>query len=513
MIFKKSLLAMLCSTVLVACGGGSDGSDNNPSEQQPVEKPGDKPPIQEEPVTKISEIQLLDANNQPIVNATVKILSSKEWGEEYKGQGSIFLESVKLPVAADFGTASFGTDGNGVLKVDSLMPDQYYVWVKKQNVDTITAFLVQKTNTAQATVVISPMSCNDETCEVVKAVVGSLAGQVMTNGKPLANAQVSLSAGAETNGAFTTAMTDHQGHFKLTFNVSDKLVDALKKANLMVNAEGYNALVQSVAVTNMSSSGNVFQLSQKNGNQQVIWKETFEADSATRSLWQIDQTVDTVKWNLLQSNQNITNALVDKYVKLAPNDTTKGVVPKPLQGNFAYWYGNTSHGNFLGEQSEYDKTGLDGGTSIIDNQGMLTSPSIDLSKVAKPISLTFKTWWEIESVNPNEDGFDLMNIQVSIDNGKTFKTIARLNPLSDPDSNLDREPLPFSNFGFNTAPAMSQQEMISLDEYAGQSNVKLRFEFKTEDELYNGFRGWMIDDIVIQPTQGTFPLYKGYDSY
>jgi hypothetical protein len=50
-----------------------------------------------------------------------------------------------------------------------------------------------------------------------------------------------------------------------------------------------------------------------------------------------------------------------------------------------------------------------------------------------------------------------------------------------------------------------QQEPISLDSLIGNV-VLLRFAFRTQDELYNGFRGWMVDNVVITSTQGTFPL-------
>ena len=100
-----------------------------------------------------------------------------------------------------------------------------------------------------------------------------------------------------------------------------------------------------------------------------------------------------------------------------------------------------------------------------------------------------------------------MDVEVSV-NGGEFKKLARLNPLSDPQTDYNRWSIPFSNFGFNLAPQFAQQEAISLDEYAGQSNVKIRFKFDTVDQYYNAYRGWIIDDIVIQNQPGTFPLYS-----
>jgi hypothetical protein len=39
-------------------------------------------------------------------------------------------------------------------------------------------------------------------------------------------------------------------------------------------------------------------------------------------------------------------------------------------------------------------------------------------------------------------------------------------------------------------------EELDLSSYSGQS-VNIRFSFDTRDELYNGFRGWFLDDFQI----------------
>ncbi|RXY96679.1 hypothetical protein, partial [Klebsiella pneumoniae] len=147
--------------------------------------------------------------------------------------------------------------------------------------------------------------------------------------------------------------------------------------------------------------------------------------------------------------------------------------------------------SLLTEEGQPVETRLNGGTSERAYYGTLTSPVIDLSTTQKPISLSFKTWWEIESVNPSSRGYDAMDVEVSV-NGGEFKKLARLNPLSDPQTDYNRWSIPFSNFGFNLAPQFAQQEAISLDEYAGQSNVKIRFKFDTVDQYYNAYRGWII---------------------
>ena len=121
---------------------------------------------------------------------------------------------------------------------------------------------------------------------------------------------------------------------------------------------------------------------------------------------------------MLQSGHGIVNKDVNRLSALAPNDLSTGKVPNPLQGSTAYWYGDQASGNFLGKESSTVSKEMDGGTSEIKNYGHLTSPVINLSKAQQPISLSFKTWWEIESVNPNQKGFDIMDVLISKDGGK-----------------------------------------------------------------------------------------------
>lgn len=509
---KKKLLTTMViaasSLLVVGCGGNdSNGSkqDNNPTTPTTPTTP--------EKVT-VNSIQILDANNQPIQNAEIKLLASSQWGTVYQQNADVIAEVKTLPESAAFTSAAVTTDAQGLVKVNGLNPDQYYISVKKGNETTTSSFVIKTSNAEQKVVLNVPFSCHETVCDPIYAIVGSLSGQVIVNGQPVKNAQVGLSGGAATNGAFVTALTDQKGHFNLSFNVSEDLAEALKNAKLLISADGYQSVQQVVPVYSSSSFGNQFTLVAATTNNEVVWRETFEPDSATVNQWEKSSRLEQPKWNLIQSNHNIKNNLVNVAVSLAPNDNSQGNVPTPPQGNNAYWYGDVASGNFIGELASATSvddgattTHMNGGTSKTSNYGALQSPVINLSQVKAPISLSFKTWWEIEAVNPNNNGFDIMDIQVSIDGGQTYQNLARLNPLSDPQSTANRAPLPFSNFGFNVAPSTSQQEAISLDQFAGQPNVRLKFEFSTEDELYNGFRGWMLDDVVIQKTAGTFPLF------
>ncbi|WP_180009097.1 carboxypeptidase regulatory-like domain-containing protein [Acinetobacter sp. YH16057] len=506
---------------LTACGG----NDRDETGSVPPE------PVADAMVQKsVEELTLLDVNNLALNASSIQILSDEEWQKVQAGSLKIATNTItaddseqlfppinSLPTATHFKGQSYLTNAQGIVKLPKLAAGTYYVLVTKNGQSAVSAFLIHPKNTNKSIVLNVVLNCLDQDCQTLSdapvndAVVGTLSGQVIFKGKPLANAQVALSGGAATNGAFVSALTDANGYFSLSFNVSNDLLEALKNATLTISGAGINTITKKVTVIASSASGYQFEVLPETTSADAIWRETFEADSATRNAWTRSQpSVANVDWQLLNKGHNIRNNQVNQRVRLAPNDQSQGKVPEPLQGNTAYWYGDKVNGNFIGALSD-SSTALefDGGTSQHDNTGELISPAINLSQYQAPLSLSFKTWWEIESVNPNNQGFDLMNILVSTDGGKSFKTLARLNPLADPSSAYERAPIPYSNLGFNLAPAAVQQEAISLDEYAGKANVQLKFQFRTVDQLYNGFRGWMIDDVVIQKKAGTFPLFDG----
>ena len=198
-------------------------------------------------------------------------------------------------------------------------------------------------------------------------------------------------------------------------------------------------------------------------------------------------------WHQQDLSSSIANTLVPTYTSLAPDEGgPQALLPSAASGTTAWWYGEASTGTFIGTQAAGD-TPLSGGRSTAENEGALTSPSINLSTGVTPM-LLFSTWWEIESVNPNSSGFDLLEVQISTDNGNTFTTIKKLNPYVDPNDS-DRAHKPFSSGGFNRKPVWVIED-IDLTDYVGQT-IQIRFNFDTRDALYNGFRGWVIDDVSI----------------
>lgn len=183
-----------------------------------------------------------------------------------------------------------------------------------------------------------------------------------------------------------------------------------------------------------------------------------------------------------------TNAAFPTYVS-----TVGSVLPSPFEGTRSGWYGQPSTGNYIGTQVT-DDVPLGGGRSTAVNTGMMKSANFAVPNVAGVIQLRFKTWWEIEGVNPRN--FDLMDVIVQ--NATTGATllVRRLNPTADPTSPTDRRALAYTSGGFNVAPTW-EDVMVDLSAFKGMT-VRLKFVFATGDVLYNGFRGWVVDQLSVR---------------
>lgn len=170
--------------------------------------------------------------------------------------------------------------------------------------------------------------------------------------------------------------------------------------------------------------------------------------------------------------------------------------PAPPQGSYAAWFGRPSAGpfttgNYIGTQSPAD-TPLSGGTSTLPDTGTFISPPFTVPDVLGPVSLRFKTWWEIESVNPSR--FDIMRIELmDAAPPNAVSVLDSLNPATDPIGGAPA--LPFTSDGFNVAPVW-EDVAFDISLFKGQT-VQLRFNFNTHDHLYNGFRGWIVDDVRV----------------
>jgi len=174
-----------------------------------------------------------------------------------------------------------------------------------------------------------------------------------------------------------------------------------------------------------------------------------------------------------------------------------GNLPSPFSGNYCWWYGENATGTFIGSGFDPTQSSKSGGTSDSSNSGDLITPPISLVGQTHAV-LTFQTWWEIEGVN--SDAFDVMSIDVSSDAGVNWLPLGRgkLNPLNDPAGEHWK---PYSSSGLGEKGSWTGQ-YFDLSLYAGKV-VRIRFNFDTGDKLYNGFRGWFIDDVSV--TAGTLP--------
>jgi hypothetical protein len=210
-------------------------------------------------------------------------------------------------------------------------------------------------------------------------------------------------------------------------------------------------------------------------------------------------------WNVnsLSGISNKWYAGATRLVDLASGDESGGALPGALSPSHSLWFGETAAGSYMGEPPTItpeceNPDGCapqpilqDGGTSAQPHSGFAASPYFGVPNTINDVTLTFRSWWEIESVNPS--GFDVMQVSVERSGFEGVIPLTRLNPTSDPGGSAR---IPYTSGGFNTAPTTNTYS-VDLNAYRGQT-VRLRFSFDTRDQLYNGFRGWIVDDVVVQ---------------
>ncbi len=209
-------------------------------------------------------------------------------------------------------------------------------------------------------------------------------------------------------------------------------------------------------------------------------------------------------WNRRNSTP-IANSAYPTYVStwdaVPPNAeepavVVGGTVAPPFRKFNSGWYGQASTGSYIGTRAN---TAL-GGTSTAPNSGAFVSPPIKVPTVSGTnVELRFKTWWEIEGVNPGKTRdaptpvgpFDVMDVYLEAGD-EVF--LAQLNPETDP-VGANRESKAYTSGGFDTAPVWKNMA-IDISEFMGQT-VQIKFEFTTRDVNFNGFRGWMVEDVRV----------------
>lgn len=187
----------------------------------------------------------------------------------------------------------------------------------------------------------------------------------------------------------------------------------------------------------------------------------------------------------------IVNVALPDYVSAPPGEFPGGLLPSPATGTYAAWFGAPADGNYL--------PGVGGplgggGTSATAISGTVVSSAISVtSNPTQTVTLAFDTWWEIESVNPS--AFDIMTIAIEDVSAATVTALGSLNPATDPTAPTNRAKLPYTSGGFN-APPVWMPVSVNLDDYRGKT-IRVRFSFDTRDPLYNGFRGWVVDNVRV----------------
>lgn len=332
---------------------------------------------------------------------------------------------------------------------------------------------------------------------------GAISGIVRDkDGKPLANANVAISAKDEglTNGYFAATKTNEQGQYKIgVISINSPVTyDKIPEFKIKSEKDGYVNVTSGIMIDENRMVVTNPSLVEKPDLGNVVFTDGFEGRA-----WNF-----TGYWHR-QANASIINqAYLDGFVKLALGDNSNGAIPSVYSGNYMAWYGDAQYGNFLGEHNP-DQGELTGGSGYYANSGTLTSGVISLGGLSQA-ALYFVNWFEIESVNPNSDGFDIMEVIVIDAADTTIKTsIGRMNPYSDPVLE-DRYAIPYTSGGFNAPPVWSSAQ-FDLTSFAGKE-ILIRFEFATLDASYNGFRGWFIDDVTIRDKRpvgksGFIPTY------
>jgi hypothetical protein len=317
---------------------------------------------------------------------------------------------------------------------------------------------------------------------------GAISGLVLDkDGKPVANANVSISAKDEglTNGYFAATKTNSEGQYKIGAVSIISPVTSTKIPEFKIKAEkdGYVNVTKGIAIEENYMIVSNPDLVDKPDLGNIVYSDGFESRSWTF----------TGYWHRQANAAIINQAFLNGFVQLPVGDNSGGAIPAVFAGSYMAWYGDAANGNFLGayDPGQGQNTG---GSGYSSNSGQLTSGPISLAGLTEA-GLYFENWFEIESVNPDQYGYDIMEVIVIDAADTTMKTpLGRMNPYSDPALD-NRNALAYTSGGFNAVPTWNLAQ-FDLTPFVGKT-VMIRFDFNTLDASYNGFRGWFIDDVTI----------------
>ena len=386
------------------------------------------------------------------------------------------IQMENLSVGASYPSGKTAIDGSSTLW---LKPGHYKIRVQKPGFKPSSkTFAIDALAQQKLTLRLFPLDVQG---------LGGLDGLILDeHGSPVKQATVRLSGGEQTQGVIRLNQTNENGIYNFhNISLFDNLGNEITAFTLEVSARGYKThTVQVTLLSDLTRTQNI--LLTKND---TASNHLFADDSETENGLET-----TGLWHRINLSENsILNRMQDQGFALTPSQHEgEALLPDAIRGHFAYWFGQSDTGSYIHEQSDNDFL-LSGGTSKAAHTGALISPAINLIDTNKP-TLRFKTWWEIEAALSNRDGFDQMTIWISTDGKVSFEEIRQLNPTFSP-IGKDIEGKPYSSAGFDQPPVWVE-EIIDLSAYKGQV-VHIKFQFDTKDALSNGFRGWLIDDIVV----------------
>ena len=343
----------------------------------------------------------------------------------------------------------------------------------------------------------------DEDCTV------EICGTVVAEGSlsPIEGASVKI-AGGNAGNVIGGATTDAEGKYCVSGLATEFLTSGYWA---IASAEGFLTETQSTDagdfVVDADGNGVANFVLTPIAEGPACLEDNFEIDTG---LWTATPSVAGASW-VRRKNGPLANAAVGNCVTLPlgenclpgpgcavcpPPGTKNGCVPNPgalpnsWNGQYAYWFGNQASGNYLSNGGSCAANSGGIGVQVV---GSLTSAPFALFDAGGKTSVRMRAWFEIESVDPQSPptGYDEMRVEVVAQDGSVF-LVGWLNPSVDQDGATNE---PYSSGGYNT-PGVWNLYQFDLTPFHGQE-VQLRFTFNSDDGSYNGFRGWLLDDVAV----------------
>jgi hypothetical protein len=168
-------------------------------------------------------------------------------------------------------------------------------------------------------------------------------------------------------------------------------------------------------------------------------------------------------------------------------------LPSAFGGTGAAWFGDPTTGTYCAGYTAVDQHPSDGCRSNGAVDGTLTSPPFALP--GPGATLRFYAWWEIAAADFTSS--DLMTAEYTTDGGVTWTEVQRLNPRGPPFGSLHQ---PHTSGGLRV-PGVWRAYSADLSPALGSADVRIRFRFDSVDDLGQGFRGLLVDDVVVEGSE------------